>query len=127
MIEYPYLLALALIEQNGHRAMPLGGKAIKVDAENDLPCPTAQDVSLELFARIFERTDEGSLKRAIKDDSFLIVKIPMQAMQLKLPSIKSNWINRGDKRQFLNELKKLSSSIWRLKFAKYHGISFIKL
>ena len=127
MIEYPYLLALALIEQGGHRAMPLGGKAIKDGTENALPCSIAQDISLELLARLFERTDEGNLKRAIKEDSFLIVKMPMELLQLKLPSIKSDWINTGDTMQFLNELEKLSSGIWKLKFAKYHGVSFIRI
>ena len=35
MASQNYLIAIALIEQNNERAMPLGGKEIKLDMWND--------------------------------------------------------------------------------------------
>jgi len=65
MASQDYLIAIALIEQNLVRAMPLGGKEIKdnlEEAENFKKL--GEDVILNLLMRVFQRSDEGALKRA---------------------------------------------------------------
>ncbi len=65
MANKDYLIAIALIEQNGVRAMPLGGKEIKDNLEDkEIFNKLGEDVILNLLLRVFQRCDEGPLKRA---------------------------------------------------------------
>ena len=63
MADYPYLLALALIEEEGKRAMPLGGKTLK---ENGLK-------EIEVIANISTRLIAN--KASIKTRSNLMNEI----------------------------------------------------
>ena len=55
MANQDYLIAMALIEQNGIRAMPLGGKEIKDDLENiDNFNKLGEEVILNLLLRVFQ-------------------------------------------------------------------------
>ena len=64
MASQDYLIAIALIEQNSLRAMPLGGKEIKEKLEeNGNLNKLAEDVILNLLLRVFQRSDEGAIKR----------------------------------------------------------------
>ena len=128
MASQNYLIAIALIEQNGIRAMPLGGKEIKesldeVENFNKL----GEDVILNLLLRIFQRSDEGALKRASEDKGLLLVHMHPKRMQKELPFIKSEWIRDGDTNQFLKYLGNLSKEIWTASFVKYKGIEFISI
>ena len=65
MASQDYLIAIALIEQNLVRAMPLGGKEIKdtlEEAENFKKL--GEEVILNLLLRVFQRSDEGALKKS---------------------------------------------------------------
>ena len=74
MASQDYLIAIALIEQNNVRAMPLGGKEIKVDIkEKDNLNKLGEDVILNLLLRVFQRSDEGALKRVSEDKGLLLV------------------------------------------------------
>ncbi len=128
MSDYPYLIAIALIEQDGKRLMPLGGKSLKnsLGPEED-PGPFGESIALELLVRVMQRSDDNSLKRAEEENSLLLLEMPIDSMQENLPSIKSKWIEAGDFNKLLFELKRFCSGIWRLKFVRYEGIYFNRL
>jgi hypothetical protein len=93
MADAPYLIALALLEQNGTRAMPLQGKSLRD------PIPTGGDPGdegrrqvLELLVRIWQRSDSGLLQRAAGSNSLLLAEVPIEALQLQLPQLKANWL-----------------------------------
>jgi len=68
MASQDYLIAIALIEQNLVRAMPLGGKEIKDNLEESENFKKlGEEVILNLLIRVFQRSDEGSLKRASEE------------------------------------------------------------
>jgi len=128
MASQDYLIAIALIEQNGLRAMPLGGKEIKdnldsIESFNKL----AQEITLNILLRVFHRSDEGALKRASEDKGLLLVHMHPKRMQKELPFIKSEWIRDGDTAQFLKYLGNLSKEIWTASFVKYKGIEFTSI
>ena len=128
MASQDYLIAIALIEQNNLRAMPLGGKEIKDDIENiDNFNNLGEEVILNLLLRVFQRSDEGSLKRASEDKGLLLVHMHPKRMQKELPFIKSEWIRDGDTNQFLKYLGNLSKEIWTAEFIKYKGIEFTSI
>ena len=125
MASNDYLIAIALIEQNSVRAMPLGGKEIKDNLEDkDIFNKLGEEVTLNLLLRIFQRSDEGPLKRASEDTGLLLVHMHPKRMQKELPFIKSEWIRDGDTKQFLKYLGNLSNEVWSASFVKYKGIEF---
>ena len=128
MASQNYLIAIALIEQNSLRAMPLGGKEIKDDLENaEQFNKLGEEVILNLWLRVFQRSDEGSLKRVSEDKGLLLVHMHPKRMQKELPFIKSEWIRDGDTNQFLKYLGNLSKEIWTASFVKYKGIEFTSI
>jgi len=67
MASQNYLIAIALIEQNLLRAMPLGGKEVKDNLEDQENFKKlGEEVVLNLLLRVFQRSDEGALKRSLK-------------------------------------------------------------
>ena len=128
MANQDYLIAMALIEQNGIRALPLGGKEIKDDLKNDDNFKKlGEEVVLNLLLRVFQRSDEGPLKRASEDQGLLLVHMHPKRMQKELPFIKSEWIRDGDTNQFLKYLGNLSKEIWTASFIKYKGVEFTSI
>ena len=128
MASQDYLIAIGLIEQNGIRAMPLGGKEIKGNLEDsDNFRQLGEEVTLNLLLRIFQRTDEGELKRSSEDKGLLLVHMHPKRMQKELPFIKSEWIRDGDTSQFLKYLGNLSKEIWSVSFIKYKGVEFTSI
>ena len=128
MASQDYLIAIALIEQNDLRAMPLGGKEIKDSlSDSDNFKKLGEEVILNLLLRVFQRTDEGSLKRASEDKGLLLVHMHPKRMQKELPFIKSEWIRDGDTNQFLKYLGNLSKEIWTASYSKYQGVEFTSI
>ena len=127
MANQDYLIAIALIEQNNERAMPLGGKEIKENLEGDNFIKLGEEVTLNLLLRLFQRSDEGYLKRVSSDKGLLLVHMHPKRMQKELPFIKSEWIRDGDTDQFLKYLGNLSKEIWTVSFIKYKGIDFTSI
>ena len=85
MANQNYLIAIALIEQNGIRAMPLGGKEIKDDIQNlDNFNKLGEEVILNLLLRVFQRSDEGALKRASEDKGLLLVHMHPKGMEIQI-------------------------------------------
>ena len=128
MNAFPYIVAIALIEVNGRRAMPLGGKSLKGSiSENSLPGMEGELISLELLMRVFQRSEEGPISKAEKENSFLLIEIPLEVMQNQIPLLKSEWLNSGDTKVLLNKLEEITSNIWTLEFIRYEGMKFNKL
>ena len=127
MANQNYLIAIALIEQNEVRAMPLGGKEIKEDLESNNLNKLGEEVILNLLLRVFQRSDEGYLRRVSSDKGLLLVHMHPKRMQKELPFIKSEWIRDGDTNQFLKYLGNLSKEIWTVSFVKYKGIELTSI
>ena len=128
MASQDYLIAIALIEQNLVRAMPLGGKELKDNLDDpDNFKKLGEEVVLNLLLRVFQRSDEGALKRVSEDKGLLLVHMHPKRMQKELPFIKSEWIRDGDTNQFLKYLGNLSKEIWTASFVKYKGVELVSI
>ncbi len=126
MADAPYLVALALVEFAGKRALPLTGKsqsAAAADATD--PGDDGRTLALELLLRLWQRSEEGPLKRAAGDPSLLLVELPIDVMSEQLPLLKANWVSGGDTEAFLCSLQGLVIRAWRITIAKYEPVSFI--
>jgi len=125
MADAPYLVALALVEQQGKRLLPLNGKSQSAEAPAAAdPGDDGRTLALELLLRLWQRSDEGALKRAAEQDSLLLVELPMEVMSEQLPILKANWLSGGDTQELLDGLKALVIRGWRISIAKYEPVSF---
>ena len=108
--------------------MPLGGKEIKDNVEESENFKKlGEEGILNLLMRVFQRSDEGALKRASEEKGLLLVHMHPKRMQKELPFIKSEWIRDGDTKQFLKYLGNLSKEVWTVSFVKYKGIEFTSI
>ena len=124
----PYLIALALLEQQGERAMPLQGKSLRQPiAAGDDPSAVAEPLIAGLLLRIWQRSDQGPLRRAEAERSLLLVQVPIEALQNTLPALKAAWIRSGDSDALLRELAATSSGIWHLELPHRQAPRFVAL
>ena len=125
MADTPYLVALALVEISGKRALPLTGKSQAAAAlEASDPGEAGRSLALDLLLRLWQRSDEGPLQRAAADASLLLVEIPMEVMSEQLPLLKASWLSGGETQVLLDSLQGLVSRAWRISIAKYEPVSF---
>ena len=125
MANAPYLVALALVELDGKRALPLTGKTQSAaGAEANDPGDDGRTLALELLLRLWQRSDEGPLQRAAADNSLLLIEIPLDVMSEQLPILKASWLASGDTAAFEAGLKALVIRGWRMGIAKYEPVSF---
>ena len=123
MADSPYLVALALIEQDGKRALPLGGRSQKiVAAEGEAPEQLGKELTLDLLLRVWQRTDQGSLQRAAGPDSLLLVELAMERLPEDLPTIKAAWLNSGDTAAFKTALQAISMRGWTVSIEKFKPV-----
>ena len=123
MADSPYLVALALIEQDGKRALPLGGRSQKtVAAEGSAPGQLGKELTLDLLLRVWQRTDQGSLQRAAGLDSLLLVELAMERLPEDLPTIKAAWLNSGDTAAFKTALQAISMRGWTVSIEKFKPV-----
>lgn len=126
MADAPYLVALALVEFAGKRALPLTGKSQSAEAADAVdPCNDGRTLALELLLRLWQRSEEGPLQRAAGEASLLLVELPLELMSEQLPLLKANWLSGGETSAFLSSLEGLAIRAWRIKIAKYEPVSFI--
>ncbi|HYP03434.1 MAG TPA: hypothetical protein VER57_02675 [Cyanobium sp.] len=125
MAESPYLVALALAEQEGRRILPLTGKSRSAALLPADPGEEGTTLALELLLRLWQRSDEGPLRRAAGEASLLLVELPLEGMSEQLPILKANWIRSGDTAAFQEHLATLVSRAWRISIARYEPVSFI--
>lgn len=128
MADAPYLIALALLEQNGERAMPLQGKSLReaIPAEGD-PGEEGHRQALELLLRVWQRSDEGLLRREAGEQSLLLAEVPMAALMDQLPAIKAQWIRDGDTEALMAQLKAFCGGIWSLNLERRGPLTFRRL
>ncbi|MFQ6537822.1 MULTISPECIES: hypothetical protein [Aphanothece] len=125
MADTPYLIALAFLEQNGTRALPLAGRSLPAAAAGrEDPGEEGRGLALELLLRVWQRSDQGPLRRAAGDASLLLVVMPMEAMSAQLPALKAAWIAGGDTEAALQQLQALGSTAWTVTIDKYAPLSF---
>ena len=125
MANAPYLVALALVELDGKRALPLTGKTQSAaGAEANDPGDDGRTLALELLLRLWQRSDEGPLQRAAADNSLLLIEIPLEVMSEQLPLLKASWLASGDTAAFEASLQALVIRGWRIGIAKYEPVSF---
>jgi hypothetical protein len=124
----PYLVALALIEQEGRRASPLAGRSQKeVAAEGEAPDELGRALVLELLLRVWQRSDEGLLRRAAAAESLLLVELPMERLPEDLPVLKAAWLNSGDAEAFRKGLQGMSPRAWTIAVEKFQPVSLRQL
>lgn len=128
MADTPYLVALALIEQEGRRASPLAGRSQKeVAAEGEAPDELGRALVLELLLRVWQRSDEGLLRRAAAAESLLLVELPMERLPEDLPVLKAAWLNSGDAEAFRKGLQRMSPRAWTIAVEKFQPVSLTQL
>ncbi|MBL6739926.1 MAG: hypothetical protein ISP81_07310 [Synechococcus sp. BS301-5m-G54] len=128
MADTPYLVALALIEQEGRRALPLAGRSQKeVAAEGEAPDELGRALVLELLLRVWQRSDEGLLRRAAAAESLLLVELPMERLPEDLPVLKAAWLNSGDAEAFRKGLQGMSPRAWTIAVEKFQPVSLTQL
>jgi len=128
MADAPYLIALALLEQNGERAMPLQGKSLRepIPAGGD-PGELGHQQALGLMLRVWQRSEQGPLRRAAGDHSLLLITVPIEALQEQVPALKAQWLNNGDTAGLLQELRQIASGVWSLQQANREPIAYVNL
>ncbi|MEB3317365.1 MAG: hypothetical protein VKO39_04415 [Cyanobacteriota bacterium] len=130
MAEVPYVVALALVEIAGKRALPLTGKSRSAVAAEEAslaatdPGEEGRTLALELLLRLWQRSDEGPLQRAAGEDSLLLVELPLEAMSEQLPLLKARWLTSGETAELLHGLQGVASRGWRVAIAKYEPVQF---
>lgn len=128
MADAPYLIALALLEQQGRRAMPLQGRSLlrPLPADGD-PGEEGRQQALELLVRVWQRSEEAPLRRAAADLSLLLVEVPLEALQEQLPAIKASWLNSGDTQALLAALQALGGGLWSLQLEPRQPLRYQRL
>ncbi len=127
MSDNNYLVAVALYQQNEKRYMPLNGKSIGKRSFSDEGFENlCKEISLELLMRIWQKSDQNSVKRYCKNISIVIVELPLERIQNNMKPLKSQWLLNGDTKSFLDQLSNISIRSLHLSWAKYDGISLSK-
>jgi hypothetical protein len=128
MADAPYLIALALLDQGGQRAMPLQGKSLRepLPADGD-PGEVGRQQALDLLVRVWQRSDQGPLSRAAGDQSLLVVAVPIEALQEDLPALKAAWLNSGDTAALVQGLAELGSGVWSLNLEPRQPLAYQRL
>lgn len=128
MADAPYLIALALLDQDGRRAMPLQGKSLRqpISGDDD-PGDVGRQQVLELLVRIWQRSEDGGVRRAAAADSLLVVAVPIEALQEQLPTLKAAWLNSGDTAALLQGLHSLADGLWRLQLEPRQSLRYERL
>ena len=125
MDNFNYLVAIAMIEQDNNRLMPIGGKASKEEIDLNLsPSSKGENISLELCLRILQLSFDSPIKLLGGEKSILLIEIPMKEMQEKLPVYKAEWLSSGDSEKLILNISEISNHIWFTKFIKYEGVKF---
>ena len=88
MADNPYLVCLALIEQNGQRRLPLGGKGLQqsIAAGSD-PGAEGHALALDLLLRLWQQSDDGAIQRTLGLQSLLLLELPMDCFLETLPQL----------------------------------------
>ena len=123
MADTPYLIAMALFDQQGRRALPLAGRSqAEVAPIGEAPQLLGHALVLELLLRVWQRSDEGALQRAAGLHSLLLVELPIERLPEDLPAIKAAWLKTGDTEAFKVALQAMSSRGWTMAVEKFKPV-----
>jgi hypothetical protein len=123
MADTPYLIAMALFDQQGRRALPLAGRSqAEVAPIGEAPQLLGHALALDLLLRVWQRSDESSLQRAAGLYSLLLVELPMERLPEDLPAIKAAWLKTGDTEAFKVALQAMSSRGWTIAVEKFKPV-----
>ena len=123
MADTPYLIAMALFDQQGRRALPLAGRSqAEVAPIGEAPQLLGHALALDLLLRVWQRSDEGALQRAAGLHSLLLVELPMERLPEDLPAIKAAWLKTGDTEAFKVALQAMSSRGWTIAVEKFKPV-----
>ena len=126
MADAPYLVALALVEMNGKRSLPIAGRSQSAAAaHHGDPGQEGLGLVLELLLRLWQRSDGEPLQRAAGETSLLLLEIPLADMGEQLPVLKARWVADGDTKALQAGLQALAQRGWRVVFAKYEPVSLV--
>ena len=125
MADNPYLVCLALIEQNGQRRLPLGGKGLQqsIPAGSD-PGADGHALALDLLLRLWQQSDDGAIQRAQGLQSLLLLELPMDCFLETLPQLKQAWLRSGNTEALMDGLRQLTAQGWTLATAKFSQPTF---
>ena len=130
MADAPYLIALALVEIDGRRALPLNGRSLPAaalataDSEAAAPGDLGRDQALELLLRLLERSENGGLKRLAGSETLLLLQMPLERMSERIPVLKASWLAGGDTSVLLDGLRQIADRGWRIEAARGEAIRF---
>lgn len=125
MADAPYLVALALVEQEGKRILPLTGKSrAPATAAAADPGEEGRTLALELLLRLWQRSDGGPLRRAAENHSLLLLELPLEVMSDQLPLVKAQWLGGGATADLLSRLEAMAERGWTVSIAKYEPVTF---
>ena len=124
MSDTPYLVVMALISQEGRRALPLGGRSQKtIAAHGEAPHELGHALALDLLLRVWQRSDEGSLQRAAGLYSLLLVELPIERLPEDLPAVKAAWLRTGDTEALKVALQAMSSRAWTMAVEEFKPVA----
>ena len=124
MSDTPYLVVMALISQEGRRALPLGGRSQKtIAAHGEAPHELGHALALDLLLRVWQRSDEGALQRAAGLHSLLLVELPIERLPEDLPAAKAAWLRTGDTEELKTALQAMSSRAWTMAVEKFKPVA----
>ena len=120
----PYLIALALFDQQGRRALPLAGRSqAELAPDGEVPQVLGHALALELLLRVWQRSDEGALQRAAGLHSLLLVELPIERLPEDLPAAKAAWLRTGDTEELTMALQAMSSRAWTMAVEKFKPVA----
>ena len=124
MADRPYLIALALLDQGGIRAMPLAGRSqATIAPAGEAPELLGKALALELLLRVWQRSDDGALQRAAAGQSLLLVELAMERLPEDLPQLKADWLNSGNTAAFQAALQQISIRAWSVSIEKFKPVA----
>jgi hypothetical protein len=125
MADAPYLVALALLERDGRRALPLAGKSRSAAAAATAdPGEEGRGLALELLLRVWQSSDEGALRRLAGESSLLLLEMPLEPLTEQVPALKARWLTDGDTQALLAGLAALCQRGWSIAIARHEPIGF---
>ena len=124
MSDSPYLVVMALISQEGRRALPLGGRSQKtIAAQGEAPDELGHALALDLLLRVWQRSDEGALQRAAGLHSLLLIELPIERLSEDLPAAKAAWLRTGNTEELKMALQAMSSRAWTMAVEKFKPVA----
>jgi len=77
--------------------------------------------------RVWQRSDQGALRRAGGAHSLLLIAMPIEALQEQVPALKARWLNGGDTAALLDDLRRIAEAFWSLELEPRQPLRYMRL